>query len=539
MKTMTGGDAVYHTLRAAGVECVFGIPSQQNLGLYDAFCRHGGIRVVGTRHEQGAVHAADGYARATGRLGVAVVSTGPGTANAIQGLYEAGFASSRVLLITTQVDTIHLGKGRGYIHDAEGQTAMLRSVTRTTELVRHVEDIARVLQHVITDIHTGRPQPGACEIPTDLLLAETAALPITWSPPTPQAPDSAALDEAATALAQARRPLIWVGGGGVGAAGELRQLAETLSAPVVSSLNGRGILPHDHPLYVGCQTNVPVFNELLAEADLVLAVGTRFQAVASQYWQQPMPGKLIHLDADPGVIGRNYAVSTALVGDAARGMEELLKRLPREGDGTRDGLFLERAAQLRAQLIQGAEKMVGRDHEQIVGALNRLRPVDSPVVGDATITVNTWGHYLLNFALPRLAHYSTGLAIGPALPLAIGAAIGSDRPTLALHGDGGVMLNIAEIATAVQEQLPLILCVFNDQGYGVLRELQRLSTGREYAVDLHTPDFVALARAMGMPGEQVQSAAGFEAVLKRALATAGPYLIEVDLRALEPIRMFG
>ena len=536
MNTHTGGDAVYHTLKAAGVDCIFGIPSQQNLGLYDAFCRNAGIRVVGTRHEQGAVHAADGYARATGRLGVAVVSTGPGTANAVQGLYEAGFASSRVLLITTQVDTAYLDKGKGYIHDAQGQSAMLRSVTRASELVRSTADISRVLQHVITDILTGRPQPGAIEIPADLLVTQAPEAQLNFIAPTPQAPLASALDSAAKLLATARRPLLWVGGGCADAASQVRQLAQKLSVPVVASINGRGVMPHDDPLYIGCQTNLPIFNELLAAADVVLAVGTRFQAVASQYWRQPMPAKLIHLDADAGVIGRNYQQQVALVGDAALGLEGLLARV--EGQAA-DKDFIELANHVREQSTQSINNIIGHDHQRIVETINRLRPADSPVVGDATVTVNTWGHYKLAFDSTRLAHYATGLAIGPALPLAIGAAIGTGRKSIAIHGDGGVMLNIAEIATAVQEQAPLILCVFSDQGYGVLRGLQRISTGREYAVDLHTPNFVALAQAMGMTSERVESVEGFEQTFQRALDKAGPFLIEVDLNKLEPIRMFG
>ncbi|MDY0007179.1 MAG: thiamine pyrophosphate-binding protein, partial [Spongiibacteraceae bacterium] len=327
MQTITGGDAVYQLLKAVGVDCVFGIPSQHNLGLYDALCRGGGIRVVGTRHEQGAVHAADGYARATGRLGVAIVSTGPGTANAINGLYEASFASSPVLLITTQVNTPYLGKGKGYIHDADRQLDMLRSVTRCSERVLHVGDIARVMQYVITDILTGRPQPGAIEIPSDLLLAVLPEQAVNFHAPLPLQTESSLLDQAAEALRQARRPLIWVGGGAVDAAEPVRLLAEKLQAPVVSSNNGRGVVPHDHPLYVGNQTHFPPFNALLAEADLVLAIGTRFQALASQYWQQPMPRNLIHLDADAGVIGRNYPAAIALVSYARTGVQALLKRL--------------------------------------------------------------------------------------------------------------------------------------------------------------------------------------------------------------------
>lgn len=535
MPEMTGGDAVHRVLKAAGVECVFGIPSQHNLGLYDALCRHGDIRVIGTRHEQGAVHAADGYARATGRLGVAIVSTGPGTANAMNGLYEAGFASSPVLLITTQVDTTWLGKGKGFIHDADRQLAMLRTVTRASETVFHAGEIVRKLQQVITDIQTGRPQPGAVEIPTDLLLATLPETAVEWQPPAPLAPSPAALDHAAALLAQSRRPLLWLGGGCQAGAAEVRALAERLGAPVVSTANGRGVVPHGHPLYVGNQTHLPAFNDLLAAADLVLAIGTRFQALASQYWRQPMP-PLLHLDADPGVIGRNYPPELAIVGDAGLGAQGLLERLT---PAAIDEDFLALAAATRDRLATTLAQMIGDDHRRLVDTIETLWPADAPIVADATIAANTWGNFLLAVRGPRIAHYSTSLAIGPALALGIGAAVGSGRKTLVIHGDGGVMLNLAELATAVECNAPVVVCVFNDGGYGVLKALQHVSTGRPYAVDLHTPDFVALAAAMGLPGARVTSCAGFTETLRAALAATGPYLIEIDLHALAPIRMFG
>lgn len=538
MSIMTGGDAVYHALKAAGVSCVFGIPSQHNLGLYDALCRHGDIRVVGTRHEQGAVHAADGYARATGKLGVAIVSTGPGTVNAVNGLYEASFASSPVLLLTTQIDTHFLGKGKGFIHDADQQLAMLRTVTRRSERVLHARDIASTIHAVIADIRTGRPQPGAVEIPTDLLLAALPQQTYAYADPAALPANDAMLDAAAERIGQSRKPLLWVGGGCVSAnaADAVRRLVEQLGAPVVSSVNGRGVLPAGHPLYVGCQTHLPAFNALLAQTDLVVAIGTRFQALASQYWQQPMPRNLIHIDADAGVIGRNYPAAVPVVADARVAVDGLLTRLT---SIEVDGAFLELAQQVRGTLGQTLRQMIGRDHERIVKTIEALLPADSPVVGDATITANTWGNYLLAIRGPRIGHYSTGLAIGPALPIGIGAAIGTGKKTLVIHGDGGVMLNVAEIATAVQARAPVVLCVFNDNGYGVLKGLQRVTTGRPYAVELPSPDFVALAASMGMPGTRVRSADGFADALDTALATDGPALIEVDLDSLAPIRMFG
>ena len=273
----TGGDAVCAALERLGVRTVFGIPSQQNLALYDALARRGRIRLIGARHEAGAVHAADGYARATGELGVAIVSTGPGTANAVNGLYEAGFASSPVLLITTQVDRVHLGRGRGFIHDADNQLQMLRSVTRRSECVMYPHSIADTILSVAADILTGRPQPGAVEIPTDLLAAAAPVGALHASDRVPLEPDDALVVRAGDLLVAAERPLLWLGGGAVSAnaAAEIRQLAERLGAPVVSSLNGRGVFPTDHPLFVGSQTHYPAFRSLIEQADAVLAIGTR------------------------------------------------------------------------------------------------------------------------------------------------------------------------------------------------------------------------------------------------------------------------
>lgn len=533
----TGGDAVHEVLRAAGVDCVFGVPSQHNLALYDSLCRHGSIRVVGTRHEQGAVHAADGYARATGRLGVAIVSTGPGTANAVNGLYEAGYASSPVLLITTQVDSRYLGKGKGFIHDAEGQLAMLSAVTRRSTRVQRADEIADTLLHLIGDILRGRPQPGAIEIPTDLLAAPVSLPLLRFSTPAPLEVSATDLDKAAALLGNSKRPLLWVGGGCINADAStgVQALAEMLGAPVVSSINGRGAMPPGHPLYLGAITHTPAFPGLLQNTDLVVAIGTRFQALASQYWQLPMP-RLLHIDADADVPGRNFKAELAIAGDARLAVSGLLERVMARDPDTD---FLARARDTRDAARAGLRAVIGEDHQRLVDIIEQTLPADCPVVGDATTVANTWGNHLLPIRGPRLGHYSTSLAIGPALPLGLGAALGTGRKTLVLHGDGGVMLNIAELATAVEQRAPLVVCVFNDRGYAVLKGLQRATTGREFAVDLHTPDFVALAEAMGMPGRMVDSCGGFEAALRDALDSKGPYLIEIDLDSLAPIRMFG
>lgn len=532
----TGGDAVCAALEALGVRVIFGIPSQQNLALYDALGRRGRIRLIGARHEAGAVHAADGYARATGELGVAIVSTGPGTANAVNGLYEAGFASSPVLLITTQVDRVHLGRNRGFIHDADGQLEMLRSVTRRSECVMHGHRIVDTILSVAADIRTGRPQPGAVEIPTDLLSAPVADVRPTFAEQPRITPDEALLHCAAILLNGAQRPLIWIGGGCVSgdAATEVRALAARIGAPVVSSLNGRGVVPTDDPLFVGSQTHYPAFRSLLEQADAVLAIGTRFQAVSTWFWSLPMPPRLVHIDADATILGRNYPAEVGIVGDAKLSVASLLDRI---GGGTVDPEYLALAASVRTDLAAETERRIGDDHARICNAIDRLAPQDRNVVCDATMTGTTWGSMRLPTRAPRQFTYSTSLAIGPALPLGVGAAIGSGRRTIVVHGDGGVMLNIAELATAVEANAPVTVLVFNNQGYGGLKYLQTLAGTSHVSVDLHTPDFAALGTAMGIASRRVDTVEAFEDAFAQAMRSDGPNLIEVDITGMVPLAL--
>ena len=525
----SGGDAVYEALQALGVRHVFGIPSQQNLALYDAFARRGGIELVGARHEQGAVHAADGYARTTGRLGVAIVSTGPGTTNAVSGLYEAGFASSPVLLITTQIDRCWLGKGKGFIHEADNQLAMLRTVTRRAERVEQGDAIAGTILSLAREALSGRPQPVAVEIPTDLLAAPADPGALAVLPPLRPVPDEALLMQAAERLMAAQRPLLWLGGGAQHAAPVVRRLAERLGCPVVSSNNGRGVVASDDPLYVGNQTHYPQFRPFLEQADLVLAIGARFQAVPTWYWSLPVR-HLIHIDADPGVLNRSYPADLAIAGDAGLAAERLLALLPRPPSV--DPTFRAAATATKAALRANVDGKISAEHKALCDIIDLVLPADRNIVCDATLVTSTWGYNRLPIRQPRSAVASTSMAIGPALPLGIGAALGTARRTLVMHGDGGVMLSLGEIATAVDAKAPVILCIFNDRGYGILRHLQANSTQRQFAVDLHTPNFHALGLAMGVPSAFADSPASFEEALSDAVRRDGPTLIEIDLTAL-------
>lgn len=539
MREITGGEAVYEALRAIGVEHVFGIVSVHNIPIYDAILRGGGITPVAVRHEQAAVHAADGYARATGRLGVVIASTGPGTTNAVSGLYEAGFASSRVMLITGQVETAYYGKGKGFLHEAEQQLPMLRTVTRIAESVRRTEDIADTVVRVARDVQLGRPQPGAVEIPIDLQYAKAPVdIPHVeaWARIQPPAD---AIQQALDALSGATRRVIWAGGGVINAdaATELLQLAEKLNAPVFTSINGRGAIPEDHPLCMGPLANDPHMERTLAEAEVVFAVGTRFQAGATRNWTLRLPGKLIHLDADPGVVGRNYPAAVSIVGDAKLGLSAILRAV---NSTTGDAAFADAAREARDAARAAIRQQIGPDYEAIMDTMRDLLPRDANIVRDATVPAYLWGNRLLPIYEPRTSLNPTSAAIGPALPLAIGAALGSGRKTAVIQGDGGFMLSIGELATAAQYQAPVIICVFNDKGYGVLRTIQaRTFEGRQTGVDLATPDFAAVAQAMGVAGESIHGVDAFKEAFARAVEASGPVLLDIDMESLQPMGGLG
>jgi len=530
---VTGGDLVAAALEALGVECVFGIVSVHNLPIYDAIRRRGVIRTVNSRHEQGAVHAADGYARSTGKLGVAITSTGPGAANGVPGLFEAGFSSSPVLMITGQVETKVYGKGKGVLHEAERQLPMLRSVTRRTESVTTAAGIPDAILLAAADALTGRPQPVAVEIPIDLQYQRT-------DPQSPQAPvirrarpDAPALAQAAADLSAAERPLIWAGGGVVaaGASAELTALAERLQAPVVTTIEGRGSIAEDHPLAVGAHADHAEVAAVIADADVVLAVGSRFPQIGGKWVD--IPGRLIHLDADSRVIGLNHQPAVELVGDALVGLEALLTAV--DGRGA-EPAFTKRAQEAAAQARADGRELIGPDHAAIMDAIREALPRTAMIVRDSTIPAYRWADRLLPILAPRTSVKPNSAAIGPGVPLAIGAAVGSGQPTVVIQGDGGLMLSVGELATVAENGLPMVVCVFNDRGYGVLRMVEgRNFEGPTFGVDLHTPDFVALGHAMGMDAELVSSAAEFRSAFERAVAGGRPTLLEIDQSKLAPM----
>lgn len=534
MAMMTGGQAVAETLALLGVSKVFGIVSVHNLPIYDAISLHPDIQVINVRHEQAAAHAADAYSRVTGELGVILTSTGPGALNAVAGIYEAAFVSSKLLMVTGQIESRFRGKGKGFLHEYEKQPELLSNLCRTVSSVRYAEDISRDMAAVADDIQRGRPQPGAIEIPIDLQY-QSADIDLFASRTISRlVPDEALLNQALALLENAQRPLIWAGGGVniSGASGELTDLAERMGAPVVTTIEGRGAISEAHDLSLGFRTDRRSAAEIFEEADVVLAIGTRFQNYATRVWTLQMPENLIHIDVDPGVIGRNYPAAVPIVADAKMALQELLQGLSKTAV---DEQFLERCRKIKEADEEAIKEEIGPDHSEIVSVIRRLLPEECPVVRDSTVPNYTWGNRLLKILRSRTSIRPAAVAIGPGLPLAMGAAIGSMSHALLVQGDGGLQLSIGELSACAEHQIPVIALVFNDSGYNVLRIIQENVLGHKHGTELSKINFVTVAQGMGVEAERVEGIEQFEPALARALARSGPSVIEIDMDFLAPI----
>jgi acetolactate synthase-1/2/3 large subunit len=531
----TGGELVVDSFKAAGIETVFGIISVHNIPIFDAIAREKGVRLVAARTEAGAAAMADGYIRATGRLAAVLTSTGVGAANAAGSLLEAFSANSPVVHVTGQVEQAYVNLDRGFLHGAKDQLNMLDRVGKAALRAYATEDIAPTLRQAIQLAQQGRPGPVSVEIPIDQQYRAVDVEAIDASPrPAPVPPDSGGLQLAANLLAKAKHPLIWAGGGTIaaGAADELRQLAERIGAGVITSAAGRGSISEEHPQCIGFFPVDALLTDLYASCDALLIVGSRLRGNETRNWELPLPSPRIQIDVEPSLIGRNYPVDVGVTGDARVTLAALLDSLPASADEH----WLASVAEVRSAVRKRARATLG-PYEHIMDDLRTTLARDAIVVRDVTIPATTWGSRLLETYVPRTALHPATYAIGMGVGLAVGACIGQpERDVVLLVGDGGFVTGLGELATAAQEHSRLRAVVFDDGGYGILRNLQDAHfDGRRFAVDLHTPSFVQVAQAFGIWHSEVRQAAEMAPVLKEAIQQAGPALISIDMDAVGPM----
>jgi len=524
---LTGAQIICRTLVDAGVEVMFGYPGGAIMPFYDALHGHAGLRHILVRHEQAAAHAADGYARATNRVGVCIATSGPGATNLVTGLATAHMDGSPVLAITGQVGRPMLGRDAFQETDVVGVTL---PVTKHNVLVRDIEDLADDVREAMAIAMEGRPGPVLVDVPKDVQnqKAEYSGL----GKPRHQTPDTRdigdAVKQVAQLIAQAERPLLMIGHGVIvsGAYAEVRELAERTGTPVITTLLGISAFPQAHDLHLGMpgMHGEVHINKAIQAADLIVGIGMRFDDRVTGNTATFAPrAKIVHIDVNPAAIGLNVPVAVGIVGDARRVVEQLLPFVtPRSCLPWREEI--QGLKHAREELFSG-----GLSPDVILSALADVTGGRCTVVSDVG-QHQMWVAQRYPFQRPNTHITSGGLgAMGFAVPAAMGVRMARpDEPVWAISGDGGFQMNMAEIATMVQEGIEVKLAVFNNGYLGMVRQWQQFFHGGRYSsTPILSPDYVKLAEAYGIPGWRVKQASEVTDALRQANAAPGPALVEL------------
>ncbi|MBI5968818.1 MAG: thiamine pyrophosphate-binding protein [Deltaproteobacteria bacterium] len=536
MPRMTGGKAVVESLKQEGVEFIFGLPGVQIMHIFDALYGEPKIRLITVRHEQSVVYMADGYARVKGKPGVGLVVPGPGLQNASAALGTAYACSSPVLLIAGQVESYNLGKDRGALHEINDQLDIVRPVTKWCRRLMRVEDIPGAIQEAMRQMSTGRARPTEVEIPWDVMGAEAEVVLLPEEQYPQVKPGREDVRRAADLLASAKKPLIWAGGGVIlsNASSELTELSEALGAPVATTPEGKGAISEDHPLSLGgAYYGFGAARWAAPQADVVLAIGTRLTSQMRPGTALKDPQMLIHVDADPSVIGKNFPAEVAIAADAkitlqaladeVRGKEIMKERWPaqdlRQFRGNHKN-WLRRKAPVQCEIIATLRNELREDAVLVTGVTN----------------IGYWCNLAYPVRRPRTYFTSSYFAtLGYAFPTALGAKVAApDKQVVCVAGDGGFMYACAELATAVRYGINLITVIFTDDAFGSTKSDQQINfQGRILGTELNNPDFAKLAELFGAKGLKANPE-GLGSALRQALEAKQPVVIEVPIPTLIP-----
>ena len=556
MATVTGAQALVRQLVAEGVDTVFALPGVQIMAAFDALHEYrDDIRLVHVRHEQATTYMADGYARVTGKVGVAMAVPGPGAINAGSGLGTAYATSSPVLLISGQIESRSLGREEGQLHEVEDQLDVFRPLTKWNHRVTRVEEIPGAVHEAFRHLKTGRPRPVELEIPPDTLAATGEAETIPAEDYPPQAADAGDVERAASILAVAERPAIMVGGGAriSGAGDEVLALADFLQAPVMGTQDSKGVISEDNPFYVGTNyASVGPADVVLPDSDVLLAIGTRLLFREMPVGDLP---RIVHIDIDPDEIGRNLPTELGIVADARTASAQLLSALvgaglepAPTGQPSVMGVGGAPAVSTPSRRRSGAERIAGfrsdfasrmrslaPNQARIIEDMRAALPDDAIVVSGVT-NIGYWSNIFYEVRQPQ-TYITSGYfgTLGYAFPTALGAQVGRpDRKVVALCGDGGFMYSPQELSSALRHGINAVAVVFNNGAFGASEWDQTHRYGGNYiGTDLHNPDFVRLAESFGAVGMRTEPE-GFGELLEVALNTDAPVLLEVVVPNMMP-----
>ncbi len=532
MPELTGGQALVEALKVHGVDTIFGLPGIQLDWAFDAlWAEQANIRVIHARHEQATASMADGYARSTGKIGVALVVPGPGVLNATAALSTAYACNSPVLMLTGQIQSDLIDAGRGLLHEIHDQLGLLRHLTKWAERSMTPLEIPGHVGTAFRELQSGRVRPVSLEIPPDVLGAKADVLMPEPFIPNAKKPDADAIERAGEALGKSANPVIFVGGGAISSdsSPELLALAEMLQAPVYASSNGRGALS-DHHYLAQLMISAP---EMVAEADVILVVGTRFLQPLTSSWGPKDGQTVIRLDIDETEIHRVKSPDIALVGDAKSGLAGLVEALGKHNSARPSRKDELEELKTRSRIPYDS---VGLQADY-GNAIRRAIPDDAIVVGEMT-QVAYWSNLAFPVYQPR-TYITPGYqgTLGFGFATALGAKVGNpDRVVVSVNGDGGFGYQMQELSTMARHNIGLITLVFSDNAYGNVRRIQKLQYGgHTIASDLHNPDWVKLAESFGVNGVRVDTPEALEREITAAMARADGTLIEITMPEVPPM----
>jgi acetolactate synthase-1/2/3 large subunit len=542
-ETVRGADALISIIERLGTNFIFGLPGSANLPIYDALYEKARVRSVLTRHEEAASFMADAYARVTGKIGVCTATVGPGATNLIIGVAASYMDSIPVLALTGNIRTKFFNRGAQQDIDHVG---LFKPVTKWSTQVRSPERIPSVMRRAVRILRSPRPGPVHLNLPIDVLRS-TFDFDTEQPLPKPQPPlrtrNPERIRAAASLLAESRRPVI-LGGGGViasDASEELTHLAETLNCPVATSYNGRGSIPEDHALSLGRigQFTPAAVNDLVRESDALLAVGFRFTDVSTNNWTVPGPGaKIVQIDVDASEIGRNFPVAVGIIGDARDALQRLCEELKGAKISPRSRqAWLRHVQESKSGWRRRAETKANSGSVPIKPqrAMKELR---SALDRDAIVTAEAgfckeWASTLLEIYKPRTWIHPAGFTpMGYSLCAAVGAKLAKpETQVVAVTGDGAFQMVSHEIATARENNAPVLIFLLNDSSYGMIRYLQKRDYGeRLIATEFaKTPDFVKIAEAYGGAGLRVERPSELAEGIRAGLDSDVPFLLDIAI----------
>ena len=537
---ITVGELAVRFMEASGVKTAYGVISIHNMPILDAMHQRGQVRFVSARGEAGACNMADAAARVSATWGVCITSTGTGAGNAAGALVEALTAGTPMLHLTGQIESQYVDRDWGYIHEAPAQLAMLSAVSKAAFRIRDAQSALSILREAHRLAHTPPCGPVSIEIPIDVqaqlldLPADVSPLPLA-----PLTPSAAQLDALAAQLQSAQRPLLWLGGGARHAGAAVQRLID-MGWAVVTSVQGRGVVSEQHPMSLGAFNVQKPVEALYQTVDAMLVVGSRLRSNETLNYKLQLPHQRYRIDANPLADQRAYSSELFLHADASLALHALADRL--QGRMRTDANWPQAVAQAR----QAAEAMVDASLGPYVALKDSLNRVQKQTaqglwwVRDITLSNSMWGNRSLWLDHPRAGVHALGGGIGQGLAMGIGAALSAQahqlgRKTVALVGDGGLMLNPGELACAQQENAQIVVLVMNDQRYGVIQNIQdAMYGGRRCYVDLCTPDFSLLCASLKIPHFLLSQPQDCDVVLNQAMAHEGPVMVEVDMNRWGP-----